>query len=104
MAKSGDPDTMYLDDALKAPDRDEFIKAMQQEVIQHEERGHWIMIPRSEVPPGTKVLPAVWSMKRKRRVATGEVYKHKARLNIGGHKQEHGVNFWETYSPVVNFS
>ena len=103
MAKSGDPDTMYLDDALKAPDRNEFIKAMQNEVAQHEERGHWIMIPRTEVPTGTKILPAVWSMKRKRRVATGEVYKHKARLNVGGHKQEYGVNFWETYSPVVNW-
>ena len=103
MAKSGDPDTMYLDDALKAPDCHEFIKAMQHEVTQHEERQHWEMIPRSQVPAGTKVLPAVWSMKRKRRVATGEVYKHKARLNIGGHKQEYGVNFWETYSPVVNW-
>jgi hypothetical protein len=103
MAKLGDPDTMYLDDALKAPDRDEFIQAMQQEVTQHEERGHWIMIPRSQVPAGTKILLAVWSTKRKRRVATGEVYKHKARLNVGGHKQEYGVNFWETYSPVVNW-
>ena len=103
LAKSGDPDTMYLDDALKAPDRNEFIKAMQHEVAQHEERGHWVMIPRTQVPTGTKILPAVWSMKRKRRVATGKVYKHKARLNIGGHKQEYGVNFWETYSPVVNW-
>jgi hypothetical protein len=103
MAKLGDPDTMYLDDALRSPDRDEFIKAMENEVSQHEERGHWIMIPRSQVPEGTKILPAVWSMKRKRRVATGEVYKHKARLNVGGHKQQYGVNFWETYSPVVNW-
>jgi hypothetical protein len=80
MAKSGDPDTMYLDDALKAPDRNEFIKAMQHEVAQHEERGHWIMILRSQVPIGTKILPAVWSMKRKQRVATCKVYKHKVRL------------------------
>ena len=64
MAKSGDPDTMYLKQALKAPDCDEFIKAMEDEVSQHEERGHWEMIPRSEVPDGTMVLPAVWSMKR----------------------------------------
>ena len=79
MAKSGDPDTMYLDDALEAPDRNEFIKAMQHEVAQHEEREQWVMIPRAQVPTGTKVLPAVWSMKRKRCVASGEVYKHKAR-------------------------
>ena len=42
-------------------------------------------------------------MKRKRRAATGEVYKHKARLNVGGHKQEKHVNYWQTYSPVIGW-
>lgn len=101
--KAGDPDTMYLDQALKEPDRAQFIDAMKKEVDSHETRQHWEMINRSQVPTGTKVLPAVWSMKRKRRAATGEVYKHKARLNVHGGRQEHGVNFWETYSPVVNW-
>jgi len=40
-------------------------------------------------------------MKRKRSVGTGEVYKWKARLCIDGSSQEKGVNYWETYSPVV---
>ena len=103
VGKAGDPDTMYLDQALKEPDRADFINAMQKEVASHEERKHWELSSRSNVPQGTKILPAVWSMKRKRRAATGEVYKHKARLNVHGGKQEHGVNFWETYSPVVNW-
>jgi hypothetical protein len=30
--------------------------------------------------------------------------KWKARLNVHGGKQQHGVNFWETYAPVVNLS
>ena len=34
---------------------------------------------------------------------TREVYKYKARLNIHGGMQKHGVNYWETYSPVVNW-
>jgi hypothetical protein len=40
-------------------------------------------------------------MKRKRRIATREVYKWKARLNVDGSKQKPGVHFDETYSPVV---
>jgi hypothetical protein len=40
-------------------------------------------------------------MKRKRRIATREVYKWKARINIDGSKQVYGVHYNETYSPVV---
>ena len=103
LAKSGDPDTMYIDEALRAPDRAEFIQAMSKEVHDHISRKHFILVPRRSIPVGTKILPAVWSCKRKRRVATGEVYKHKARLNVGGHKQERYVHFWETFAPVVNW-
>jgi hypothetical protein len=49
------------------------------------------------------VLSAVWSMKPKRRILTRQIYKWKARLNCHGGQQEHGINFWETYSPVVNW-
>jgi hypothetical protein len=95
---------MYLHEALRAPDRAEFIKAMQQKVKDHEEWGHWELIPKSEVPEGTVILPAVWSMKRKWRITTNEVYKWKARLNVHGGKQIKNVHYWETYSPVVKWS
>jgi Reverse transcriptase (RNA-dependent DNA polymerase) len=42
-------------------------------------------------------------MKRKRRLKTNEVYKRKARLNIHGGQQELGVNYWETYAPVLTW-
>ena len=45
----------------------------------------------------------VWAMCRKRRIDTREVYKWKARLNVHGGRQQHGVNFWETYTPVVSW-
>jgi hypothetical protein len=93
-AASADPDTMYYHEAMREPDRAEFIKAMQKEVKSHTENEVWELVPRSSVPEGTKILPAVWAMKRKRRIATREVYKWKARLNIDGSKQEEGVNFW----------
>jgi hypothetical protein len=32
------------------------------------------------------------------------VYKHKARLTAHGGQQEYGVNYWETYAPVVSWT
>jgi hypothetical protein len=103
-AASSNPDVMYLNQALCAPDRDEFIKVMQQEVKDHETRGHWELIPKSQVPENTIILPSVWSMKHKRWINTNEVYKWKARLNVHGGKQIKNVHYWETYSPVVKWS
>ena len=43
-------------------------------------------------------------MKRRRGIVTRQVYnKCKSRLNIHGLQQEYGVNYLETYSPVVNW-
>lgn len=104
MAKSGNPDTMYLHQALKEPNKDKFIPVMQKEVQMHKDKGHWEVVCKDKLPKGTPVLPAVWSMKRKRFPDTDKVYKYKAHLNVGRHKQEKYVNFWETYSPVVQWS
>jgi Reverse transcriptase (RNA-dependent DNA polymerase) len=101
MAASSSPDVMYMDQALREPDGEQFRKAMGDEVAAHTDNDQWEIIPRSLVPKGTKVLPAVWAMRRKRRLATGEPYKWKARLNVHGGKQEYGVNYWETYAPVI---
>ena len=98
---STNPDVMYLDQAMKEPDRPEFEKAMVKEVSTHTKNGNWEIIKLSDVPKGTKVLPSVWAMRRKRRIETGEVYKWKARLNIHGGKQELGINYWDTYAPVI---
>lgn len=99
-----DADTMYLHQAMAAPDRENFKMAIMKEIADHCRRKHWIVIPRSQVPKEQEVLPAVWSMKRKRDLVTRLPYKHKARINIHGGKQEFGVNFYETFSPVVNWT
>jgi hypothetical protein len=98
---STNPDIMYYDQALKEPDSKQFEEAMLKEVQDHTENEHWVITNRKDVPEGTAVLPAVWAMRRKRRITTGAPYKWKARLNLHGGKQEHGVNYWETYAPVI---
>lgn len=100
-AASNDPDVLYYHQAMQASDRREFQKAVEQEIAGHVKGKHWVEIPLSEVPPGTRILDSVWAMRRKRKLDTREVYKWKARLNVHGGQQEHGINYWETYAPVV---
>ena len=45
----------------------------------------------------------VWSMRCKQWIKTQEVYKWKARLNVHGGQQEHGVHYWDTYAPVMTW-
>ena len=87
---------------LKQDDRDEFVNAMQVEVDAHQTREHWEIIPRSQMPKEMKTIMAIWSFKRKR-LPDGILNKHKARLCAHGGMQQWGVNYWETYAPVVNW-
>ena len=86
---------------MKLDDVSDFLKAMEDEVLAHESRKHWTMVPRSSLPPGVKTIRAIWSFKRKR-FPDGRINKHKARLCAHGGMQQWGENYWETYSPVVN--
>jgi hypothetical protein len=69
-AASADPDTMYLHQVLKQPDRKKFLEAMEKEINDHTKNGHWKIVHRSEIPKGMQILPAVRSMKWKRRIST----------------------------------
>jgi hypothetical protein len=100
---SSDPDVMYLHQAMSAPDRQQFLDAMESEVKSHTDNVNWLIINKNDVPANHKILPAVWAMRRKRDIDTRNVYKWKARLNIHGGKQEHGINFWATYAPVASW-
>jgi hypothetical protein len=82
--RQSNPDTMYLWQAMKQPDWAQFKQTMQEEVNAHTINGHWKLIKRSDLPKGATILPAVWSLKGKRRISTREIYKWKARLTVDG--------------------
>jgi hypothetical protein len=42
-------------------------------------------------------------MRRKRNLTTNEITKHKARLNIHGGQQVPGINYFDTYAPVITW-
>ncbi len=87
---------------LSQPDKRDFLEAMLKESSEHEARNHWTVVRRSSMPEHTKPIQAIWLFKQKR-FPDGSLNKHKARLCAHGGMQQWGVNFWETYAPVVNW-
>ena len=100
--EAGDNDTYTLKQMLTQDDKNSFIEAMVKEVEDHTTKKHWEIMERKALPPGSKTVLAVWAFKRKR-YPDGRINKHKARLNAHGGMQTWGVDYWETYAPVVNW-
>ncbi|KAI0993124.1 hypothetical protein K3495_g15060, partial [Podosphaera aphanis] len=59
----------------------------------------WVVIPRSEVPPGKKVLSGKIVLKTKRD-KNGDILKYKVRWVIRGFEQRVGRDFTQTYAGV----
>jgi hypothetical protein len=89
---------------MMAPDRQNFVEAVVKEVNNHITSKHWVIIPRSQVPKGVKVLNHYGQRREKIYIKTRKVYKHNARLkNVHGGQQEFTVILFETFSPVLNW-
>ena len=102
-AKTSTPDLPSAHDALNGPDADKYIEAMKKEIKQLEEKDTWLIVDRASLPEGANVLPGTWAFRRKRS-PDGTVKSHKARFCVRGDRQKEGVDFFETYAPVVSWS
>ena len=76
--------------------------AMQKDISDHENRKPWKLFHQSETKGGKKIM-AIWYFRRKRDNIIGKVTKYKARICAHGGMQEKGINYWETYAPVVQW-
>jgi Reverse transcriptase (RNA-dependent DNA polymerase) len=101
---STDPDTMYLHQAMKEPDKEQFKDAMIKEVEDQTENKNFSIVKCDSVPTNELIMPTVWQMKRKRDIVTRQVKKWKARLNIDGSKMIKGIHFQESYSLVATWN
>ena len=104
MKAKADPDTLYLHEAQRQPDWQDFADAMQLEIDQQVSLGLYEIVHISQVPEGATLLNAVWQLRRKRDVRTGEIKKYKARCNIDGSKMKKGEHYEETYAPVAGWT
>ena len=97
-----DNDSYTYSGMMKQPDRGKFVEAMLVETAVHEKRKHWSKMLRKDMPSGSKTILSIWSFKRKR-TPDGQISKYKARLCAHGGMQSWGVDYWETYAPVVSW-
>jgi len=61
------------------------------------DNGTWRLVPR---PPGANVVSGKWIFKHKYH-SDGTLARHKARWVVRGFSQQHGIDYDETFSPVV---
>lgn len=86
-------------DAINGPNQMHWRKAIQAELESMQLRGVFraTKLPRNQRAIGTK-----WVFKIKRK-ADGSIEKFKARLVAKGFKQQYGIDYTETFSPVVKY-
>ena len=79
----------------------EYWKACETELkTLEEDMNVWTLVKRT---PDMNVLPGTWALKCKQ-YPDGTPKKHKARFCVRGDRQIHGVDFFETWAPVVQWS
>lgn len=74
--------------------------AMEEEMKSHELNGTWTL---QELPANRKPIKSKWVFKAKLDDA-GNVARYKARLVAKGCSQKYGIDYIETYSPVVRYT
>lgn len=90
-------------EAMLSPDRDKWSEAMKSELDSQKANGTFEVIPEKNVPKGSKILSFRWVFTVKP-ATTAAPLRFKARLVARGDHQREGIDFFQTYAPVVNAS
>jgi hypothetical protein len=85
-------------DAINSPDRHMWEEAMDSEFASLIMNQTWTMVP---LPPGRKCVATRWCYDLKY-LPDGSIDKYKARMVAKGFRQQAGIDYEETFSPVVN--
>ena len=92
-------DPSSVAEAKSHPDKDQWEKAMEREMESLWSNDVWELV---EPPSNQRVVGSKWVFKRKVN-EDGTIERYKARLVAQGHTQKFGLDYEETFSPVVRF-
>ena len=89
-----------IEEARSGDDTDKWRAAADSEYSSLLENQTWDLV---ELPHDREAIPCKWVFKMKYK-EDGSIERYKARLVAKGYAQQHGVDYDETFSPVVRFS
>lgn len=98
--KANAEDNPRWEEALNGPDAEGYWQAMEAELDALCKMNAWEVVPREQAD---RVIPSTWVFRCKR-FPDGSVRKLKARFCVRGDQQIEGVDFFDTYAPVVSWT
>ena len=86
-------------EALQQSDANEWLKAMNEEFQAHEKNNTWSIVDKNNM---MNVIGCRWVYKKKKD-ENGNVKKYKARLVAKGYNQQQGIDYNDTFAPVLKY-
>jgi hypothetical protein len=97
------PDVLTHAQMKRQVDAKKFFEAQRPEIDGLVDINTFEFIPKINLPPRTRYLDLIWTYRRKRR-PDGSLKKYKACLCVNRSRQIQGINYTESFAPVVQWS
>jgi hypothetical protein len=97
------PDPKTYEEAMSLPDKKKWKEAMDEEIKSLKENNTWELVDTSEKQrKDVHVIGCKWVYKKKL-TSSGDIERYKARLVAKGYSQQYGIDYHDTFAPVMKY-